>query len=103
MLELFEPDLRDKQGVNSFSDSTSEYTKTLGLEWNVKLDCFQLTIAKSFSSNLTKHTLFSNIAKVFDILGWFSPATIKIKILLQRVWEAQVDRDELVPASISEV
>ena len=52
----------------------SEYTKTLGLEWNVKLDCFRLTIAKSFSSNLTKRTLVSNIAKVFDILGWFSPS-----------------------------
>ena len=103
VLESIEPDLRDTQEVHSFSDSTSEYTKTLGLEWNVKLDCFRLTIAKSFSSNLTKRTLVSNIAKVFDILGWFSPATIKIKILLQRVWEAQVDWDELVPASVSEV
>ena len=103
VLESIEPDLGDMQEVHSFSDSTSEYTKTLGLEWNIKLDCFRLTIAKSFSSNLTKHTLVSNIAKVFDILGWFSPATIKIKILLQRIWEAQVDGDELVPASISEV
>ena len=28
----------------------------------------------------------SDIAKVFDVLGWFSLVTIKMKILLQRLW-----------------
>ena len=35
--------------------------------------------------NLTKRKLVSDIAKVFDVLGWFAPSTIKVKILLQRV------------------
>ena len=40
VLESIEPDLRDTQEVHSLCDSMSEYTKTLGLEWNVKFDCF---------------------------------------------------------------
>ena len=77
VLDSIEPELRDVQEVHSISDSVSNYTKTLGLEWNVKLDCFRITLNKNISSsNLTKRILVSNIAKVFDALGWFSPATI---------------------------
>ena len=46
--------------------------------------------------------LVSDIAKTFDILGWFSPTTIKVKILLQRLWEQKVDWDDLVPDPIFE-
>ena len=44
----------------------------------------------------------SDIAKTYDVLGWFSPTIVKAKILLQRVWEARVDWDEEVPESIHE-
>ena len=37
----------------------------------------------------------SDIAKTFDVLGWFSP-TIKVKFLLQQLWEQKVDWDETV-------
>lgn len=46
---------------------------------------------------LTKRGLVSDIAKVFDVLGFFSPATIKMKILLQHLWEMKIDWDEAVP------
>ena len=42
------------------------------------------------------------MAKIFDALGWFAPTTVKMKILLQRVWEFKVEWDDLVPASIQE-
>ena len=32
--------------------------------------------------NLTKRALVSDIAKIFDILGWYSLCIIKAKILL---------------------
>ena len=40
----------------------------------------------------------SDIAKTFDILGWFSP--LIIKILLQRVWELKVGWDDPLPPEI---
>ena len=45
----------------------------------------------------------SDVAKIFDVLGWFSPVTIKMKILLQRLWEIKVDWDDPVPEDIHEV
>ena len=46
--------------------------------------------------------LISDIAKTFDVLGWFSPSIIKVKILLQKVWELRIDWDDHVPFSIYE-
>ena len=39
---------------------------------------------------------YFDIAKTFDVLGWFAPVTIVVKILLQRVWEEKVDWDDCV-------
>ena len=47
-----------------------------------------------------KHGLVSDMAKTFDALGWFSPSTIKAKILMQKLWELKVDWDDPVPGDI---
>ena len=44
----------------------------------------------------------SDRAKTFDVLGWFSPAIIKAKILLQQLWENKIDWDQHVPTEIKE-
>ena len=95
-------DLKDTPTVQSLpSPNTGEYTKTLGIEWNVKMDHFRLTIAKLPPlDHVTKRMLVSDIAKTFDVLGWFAPAVIKVKILLQRLWEQRVDWDDEVPTPI---
>ncbi len=51
---------------------------------------------------LTKRALASDIAKTFDVLEWFSPATITVKILLQKVWEEKFDWDDPVPMHIED-
>ena len=48
----------------------------------------------------TTCTMVSDIA---DDLGWFSLTIVKVKILLQRLWEQKVDWDDPVPESIPEV
>ena len=79
----------------------SAYTKTLGLEWNSKEDVFRLTVSTlSDVQSHTKRLLTSDIARTFDVLGWFSPSIIKAKILLQRVWELKITWDEEVPQEV---
>ena len=103
VLEHISPELRDSQSIHTLPDP-DEYTKTLGIQWNSGLDHFRLTIAQPPSSrDLTKHLLVSDIAKTFDVLGWFSPAIIKIKILLQRVWECKIDWDDPLPSEILDI
>ena len=67
------------------------YTKTLGVEWHSVLDHFRLSVANpSLIEDLTKCAVVSDIAKTYDVLGWFVPTIIKAKILLQRVWESKI-------------
>ena len=44
----------------------------------------------------------SEIAKIYDVLGWFSPSTVAMKILLQRVWERKIEWDDPVSQDIQE-
>ena len=92
--------LRGSQDAHPISD-TGSYTKTLGLEWKTTTDMFHLTI--SDSGKVTKRILVSDIAKVFDVLGWFSPTMITMKILLQRLWELRVGWDDSVPEEIEDI
>ena len=46
------------------------------------------------SSAITKRSILSKIAKLFDPLGWLSPVLIQSKILLQDLWISGVDWGE---------
>ena len=71
--------------------------------WNTSKDHFRLTIsAPPLLGNVTKRILVSDIAKTYDILGWFSPSTIKVKILLQQLWEQKIGWDDPVPSNIQD-
>ena len=103
VLQHVEPELRNSQVLQAIPDP-DEYTKTLGIQWNVHLDHFRLAVSESSKiQNLTKRLLVSDIAKTFDVLGWYSPAIVKIKILLQRVWELKVDWDDPIPPEIETI
>ena len=103
VLEKIPAELRDSREVQTFHEDT-QYSKTLGIEWNVSADQFHLGITKPPSGNqATKRSLVSDVAKVFDALGLFSPTTIKMKIVLQRLWELKLDWNDPVPDHILEI
>ena len=100
VLATIPPDLIDPNTTQELKYE-DDYTKILGVEWNTILDCFRPMISlPEIKLPLTKRALVSNIARLFDILGWCSPAIITMKILLQRLWESHLDWDEPVPDHI---
>ena len=102
-LQHLSSDLGDSKSMHVIPDP-NEYTKTLGIEWNAAIDHFCLTVAELPPLKaITKRLLVSDIAKTFNVLGWFSPSTFKTKILLQRLWELKVGWDDSVPPSIRDV
>ena len=102
VLEQIPPELRDQQSVLTISEPDS-YTKTLGIEWSVKLDHFRLTVADlPPHDNWTKRALASDIAKTYDVLGWFAPVIVKAKIILQHLWEEGLDWDDPVSSSLEQ-
>ena len=103
VLQHIPPELRDSQCMHLIPDS-HEYVKTHGIEWNANADHFRLTIADLPPlEDVTKRILVSDIAKTFDALGWFSPSIIKVKILLQQLWESKVDWDDPISTAIRDV
>ena len=95
-------ELRDSSTIQEISQA-DVYTRTLGLEWNAREDYFRLTVGEMPSSDsLTKRKLVSEIAKIYDVLDWFTPSTVSTKILLQRVWERKIEWDDPVPQDIPE-
>ena len=102
MIENLPPCLVDQVDSQVLPDPDG-FTKTLGIEWSTTLDCFRLTVSEFPTLKLvTKRSLVSDVAKTFDVFGWFAPSTIIVKILMQRLWEVRIGWDDPVPPDIEE-
>ena len=78
----------------------------LGVEWDATTDTFRPLVPvkiKCEFEKLTKRRLLSEVAKLFDVLGWCSPAIIIPKMLMQHLWEENLNWDEVVSPTISKV
>lgn len=72
--------------------------KTLGVYWNQKQDCFEFKVVSFEVKKLTKREVLSDIAKLFDPIGWLSPTTIMAKMFLQTLWSVkELDWDHKLP------
>ncbi|GBM16942.1 hypothetical protein AVEN_267331-1 [Araneus ventricosus] len=81
----------------SYPFSNPEETKTLGVVWKSKTDCFCFKVA-SEEFGVTKRLVLSTIARVFDPLGILGPMVTKAKIFLEKLWLLNLKWDDLLPA-----
>ena len=102
VLRRLSSDSKDSQRTHSLPNP-EEYAKTLGIEWSTTKDHFRLTVTSPPPiPNLTKRALISDVAKTYDVLGFFGPAIIKVKILFQKLWELKLEWDDPVPPPVYE-
>ncbi|XP_074038689.1 uncharacterized protein [Leptinotarsa decemlineata] len=73
--------------------------KILGLQWNPTLDSFSYQV-EPLDKPCSKRTILSNLARVYDPLGFLTPVTLSIKVILQILWASGVDWDDPLPESI---
>lgn len=78
------------------------YVKTLGISWFAKNDVFSYNIAVPIESHpTTKRHLTSEIAMLFDPLGWITPVVLRARNIIQNLWKETKDWD--VPVDNSHV
>lgn len=97
-------DLDESQcNPSTYEFKQNDSTKTLGLGWNPKKDCFSFTskIASESPKVATKRSLLSDISKLFDPIGWLTPLSTSMKILFQKVWLLNLSWDEKLPEEIN--
>lgn len=64
-------------------NGTTSRLNLLGLSWESTNDVFHFSIPEGIGeTTLTKRGILSSVARLFDSLGWLSPAIIKAKVLL---------------------
>lgn len=78
-----------------------ETVPILGVVWNPALDQFQFKVSNQANPSSTKRTVLSNIAKLFDPLGWITPVIVSAKILMQQLWATRCDWDDEIPANLN--
>ncbi|XP_071577705.1 uncharacterized protein [Temnothorax nylanderi] len=66
-----------------------ERLQILGLTWQPECDVFQFKVKQSAAPAETKREILSDIAKLFDPLGWAAPVVVRAKILMQQLWAAK--------------
>jgi len=74
--------------------------RTLGMQWNVINDEFQYDINVTNTRKVTKRNMLSALSKIFDPLGLLGPITLTARVLIQRVWQINLEWDETVPMDI---
>lgn len=83
-----------------FHDGTA-ITKTLGLVWNPKHDKFIFSFLLSPNNSVvSKRTILSTIATIYDPLGLIGPIITKAKVFMQILWKHNLNWDESLPQSL---
>jgi hypothetical protein len=99
-----DPRLLEQQTNSTINFSTNDDVKVLGFFWNCKSDELKYRV-KIPNDNvaITKRSIFSTVAKIFDPLRLINLVVVKAKILLQQMWILKLDWDQPVPKEIETV
>ncbi len=88
---------------SSFTLSFKESPKALGAHWDTSSDTLFVSTPTppDKDSKVTKRSVASVSAAVFDVMGLFSPTTVLPRIILQQAWKLQLSWDAPLPPDLS--
>ncbi|XP_055590023.1 uncharacterized protein LOC129742186 [Uranotaenia lowii] len=97
------PEEQRESGIEIEDPSINVIMKTLGVAWNPVEDHFTFVLSKLTEPATTKREILSQIAKIFDPLGFVGPAVTAAKLILRELWNLNLDWDQQVPEQIGQL
>lgn len=82
-----------------FDSETRSTIKVLGLRWSPYSDRFTYSVQPR-PDVFTKRTMLSELARIFDPLGFLAPVTMFCKSLIQHLWTIGLGWDDPLPSAI---
>lgn len=80
--------------------------KILGIIWVPENDCLTIETKGLLDfisgNNISKRSILQTIGKMFDPLGLLTPFTIRVKCLIQDLWDKKFTWDENLPPKLEE-
>ena len=102
LLKTIPIDLRETKKVE-ITAAPSDQAKALGVHWVTEMDTMHVSTPQvDVLSTATKRLVASTIARIFDLMGWYAPAMIPAKIILQQLWKLRLNWDEKPPDDLQE-
>lgn len=83
----------------SFDLENDSSLKILGLKWSPSKDTFYYPFTYT-AAKCTKRLMLSELAKTFDPLGFLTPTTFFMKLLIQHLWTLGLGWDETPPHEV---
>ena len=103
LLQTIPEELKEQENLLTIP-APGQCHKALGLHWNTAADTLHVATPQlEDNSSSTKRQVASDLARTFDILGWFAPSTVNAKAVMQRLWQLGLNWDEQVPPDIEDI
>ncbi|XP_052754692.1 uncharacterized protein LOC128201521 [Galleria mellonella] len=78
-------------------------TSALGLKWDPRSDTLEFSLNINTQERITKRSILSNSAKLFDPLGLLGLCTIIPKMILQKIWLSKLEWDDPLPKELEQL
>lgn len=93
-------------GINKRDDhelplKVNSLVKVLGVNWNRGADSFVYSLnLPETQEPITKRRVLSDVAKLYDPLGWIAPVVVIAKLMIQKLWKIGLGWDETISGEL---
>lgn len=85
----------NQKGDQKLVFKSDDVMKVLGICWNKNTDNFEYNYKITETNEpITKRRVLSDIARLYDPMGWIAPVIIVAKIFMQKLWKSNLSWDE---------
>ncbi|XP_050665160.1 uncharacterized protein LOC126965567 [Leptidea sinapis] len=94
-------DQDNQSSAPSIPIKADKMVKVLGICWNRDSDEFQYTVDLPEVDKLpTKRQVLSDIARLYDPMGWIAPVVVTAKVFIQKLWKSGLAWDDELPVDL---